>query len=235
MIGPVLIASALFCCLLVPTCVWGQEAGKEAAPPVAPAPAPAPPAPSAKPEPSKPESPPVPPPAAIPAAPATGTDYYKNYFSKGTIRIGGGTDLAGNITQFNITHLETDQASVSLSGGYFLRNNWEMGAAASYSYTRQTTTTTDQNSSAYSFLVGPSYYFPVDGIAVPFVGGRLGWGKSNTPTQNKDGFTIQVQSGLDFLISPSWSIDLQALYQHRFGGFNEDHFSATLGFSIYWR
>jgi hypothetical protein len=194
------------------------------------------------------ESVPPPPSPAKPSETPPPSEVYKNYFKKGTIRIGAASNLMGSITQFNQSNTESEQLIFTPSAGYYFRDNWEINVNASIDYVRFTDTKGDlHHGSDYSVLFGFAHYFNLGEMIVPYLGAALGFGHSDatlnatlgpsapSPQNSADGIVGEADAGLKFLINPSWSLDLTAAYQGRWGDFDQDQFFGAMGFSFYIR
>jgi hypothetical protein len=180
------------------------------------------------------------------ASPPSPEEAYKAYFKKGTIRFGGASSLMGSITQFHKTATESERLNLSPSVGYFFLDDWEIDLIASINYLGFTDVKGNvSHGTEYSVMIGPAYYFNFGKIIVPYVGGALGYGhidavlatdpalSTSSPQTSSSGIVGQLYAGMKFLISPTWSFDVNVTYQGWGGGFDRDEFFGAIGFSIY--
>jgi hypothetical protein len=210
----------------------------------------APPAEEAPAEPAQPETPsPPPPPEETPPpkpakAPEKPGDFYKSYFSEGGYRIGLGSSLSATITEFRKSDSESAELALTPSLGYFWKDNLELNGELLYSYDRVVAGGQLLRRTDYGLLVGAAYYFNPGEFVVPYFGGGLGWlhqsasgGVPQIPASidTGDGPQAKLYAGLRFLITPTWSFDIEAGYRRAMGGLDQEVFSGSFGFSLYRR
>lgn len=169
---------------------------------------------------------------------------YKDYFKKGTIRIGASTDFIGSVEKFNETNRQTESISLDLFFGYFVWDDIELELGFGYGYTYASFPGGDQTTNHFFMSLGPGYYFNFGEVIVPYIRGRMGWQQREIDTditlsgpisRKSKGPVVQGETGFLVLISPSWTIDISAVAERVFEDFDQDRFTAAIGFSFYWR